>query len=878
MDIKANAKPKRTPKDRIFDLLMEAEPTRRINHLKRLAAGRSFEDELRHRVKGKRILVTGASSGVGRGAALGLLKAGAHVLLVARRSELLQEVADEASDYDGKAFIYTCDLSDDEDREKLIAQIIKEHGGVDTIVNNAGRSIRRTIYQAADRLHDYDRVMKINYFGAINLTIPLVDRMRITGNGGHIVNISTMGTQLTGTPRFGAYIGSKMALDGFTESVACETYNDGINWTTVHLPLTQTDMIAPAQNAWSGYPKLSLEAGVDMLLYAIAYEPIRVWHPGILTLGIVDRLFTKKMLKFKAREFPRYEPEKPLPRVAIVGAGMSGIAMAKTLKSAGSDDFVVYEKAESVGGTWRDNTYPGLTCDVPAHFYCYEDDLSPKWSRVFAPGSELRAYFEEVTEKRGLKEHIKFNSEIDEAKYEDGRWKIRTKSGETDEADVLVCATGVLHHPNIPDIPGKDTFAGPSFHSALWDHSIPLEGKRVGIIGNGSTGVQIVTALSEQCEQVTLFQRTPQWVISVPNPEIPKPLRKLAEKVPAIQRLSYNSFGSLFTNLFQAPLSPGWQRSFFSKGAKGSLSRVANDGLRARLTPDYAPMCKRMISSPKFYDAVQQPNVEVCTTHIERIDPKGVITKDGQLHEFDILVFATGFHAQSYMRPMQVTGRDGMPLDAAWNEGPIAHNTTMIPGFPNLFTLMGPNSPIGNSSLVPIAEAQSQYALNWMERMRREGISEVEPTQEATEAFYEQVNKALGTTVWTSGCNSWYLNEDGRPILWPWPLDELTRRLTQIVESDFHLKRDDEKDAQLADGYRADSEEEFNSQLLKPDTLSPRPDLAAKKQATKAQPAKANEKDAKAMDAKSEKGAEASQAEQAKSKKADPAAMKTEKS
>jgi hypothetical protein len=202
----------------------------------------------------------------------------------------------------------------------------------------------------------------------------------------------------------------------------------------------------------------------------------------------------------------------------------------------------------------------------------------------------------------------------------------------------------------------------------------------------------------------------------------------------------------------------------------------------------------------------------------------------------------------------------------------------MIPGFPNLFTLMGPNSPIGNSSLVPIAEAQSRYALNWMERMRREGISEVEPTLEATEAFYEQVNKALGTTVWTSGCNSWYLNEDGRPILWPWPLDELTRRLTQIVESDFHLKRDDEMDAQLADGYRADSEEEFNSQLLKPDTLSPRPDLAAKKQATKAQPAKANEKDAKAMDAKSEKGADASQADQAKSKKADPAAMKTEKS
>ncbi|WP_131667348.1 SDR family NAD(P)-dependent oxidoreductase [Psychrobacter pygoscelis] len=852
-------KPKRAIHDRLADILLEAEPTRQINRAKRLLKGHSFEDELRHKVQGKRILVTGASSGVGRGAALELLKAGATVLLVARRSELLEEVATEAADYEGKAYIYTCDLSKEEDSARLTKQIIKEHGGVDVIINNAGRSIRRTIYEAAHRLHDYDRVMSINYFGAINLTIPLVEQMRIAGTGGHVINMSTMGTQLTGTPRFGAYIASKMALDGFAESVAAETYHDGIKWTTVHLPLTQTDMIAPAQNAWSGYPKLSLEAGVDMLLYAVAYMPVRVWHPGIQALGIVDRLFTKKMLKWKAREFPRYEPEKPLPRVAVIGAGMSGIAMGKALQDQGSSDFVIYEKADSVGGTWRDNTYPGLTCDVPAHFYCYEDELSPKWSRVFAPGSELRQYFEDVTKKRGLDEHIKFNSEIDEAKFENGRWKIKTKSGETDEADVLVCATGVLHHPNMPDIEGIDTFEGPSFHSARWDHSVPLEGKRVGIIGNGSTGVQIVTALSEQCEQVTLFQRTPQWVVSAPNPEIPPALRTLAKKIPALQRLAYDASGKLFTSLFQAPLTPGWQRSVFSKSAKTSLSKVGNDKLRARLTPDYAPMCKRMISSPKFYDAVQQPNVDVCTTGIDRIVPQGVLTTDGELHEFDILVFATGFHAQSYMRPMKVTGRDGMSLDAAWNEGPIAHNTTMIPGFPNLFTLMGPNSPIGNSSLVPIAEAQARYAVKWIDRMRRENIQEIEPTQEATDAFYEEVNEALGTTVWTSGCNSWYLNEDGRPILWPWPLDELTRRLTNVVEADFHIRRADEVTVE-----DDDSIEEFNSQLLKADggiVLTP----------------KDNSKD-KVADDKSMKAGDKSMKADDKSIKTDDKSMTAEKS
>ena len=837
MDIKQT--PKRHTKDHLADLLLTAEPTYQFNKLKRIMAGRSFEDHLRHKVRGKRILVTGASSGVGRGAALELLKAGAYVLLVARRSDMLNEVAAEAADYEGKAFIYTCDLSVDEDREKLITQIIEEHGGVDVVINNAGRSIRRSIYESADRLHDYERVMSINYFGAINLTIPLVDQMRIAGTGGHIINISTMGTQLTGTPRFSAYIGSKSALDGFAESVAPETYNDGINWTTVHLPLTQTDMIAPAQNAWSGYPKLSLESGVDMILYAVAYEPVRVWHPGIMLLGMVDRLFTTKMLKWKAGEFPRYVPEKPLPRVAVIGAGMSGIAMAKKLKDAGTTDFVVYEKAASVGGTWRDNTYPGLSCDVPAHFYCYKDDLSPKWSRVFAPGEELREYFENVTEKHSLKDYIKFNSEIEEAKFEEGRWKIKTKSGETDEADVLVCATGVLHHPNMPDIKGIDTFKGEKFHSARWDHSIPLEGKRVGVIGNGSTGVQIVTAISQPCAQVTLFQRTPQWIVSMPNPVIPIPIRKLAEKVPAIQRLAYNSFGKIFTSLFKGPLSPGWQRNFFSKGAKMSLSKVGNDSLRARLTPDFAPMCKRMISSPNFYKAIQQDNVNVCDSNIERIDPKGVITADGQLHEFDILVFATGFHAQSYMRPMQITGRDGIPLDAAWNEGPIAHNTTMIPGFPNLFTLMGPNSPIGNSSLVPIAEAQAEYVVKWMDRMRREGLSEIEPTQEATDEFYEEVNEALGTTVWTSGCNSWYLNEDGRPILWPWPLDELTRRLTTIVESDFHIKRvavdlaDDSDSYKTKDILEKESQAEFDSQLINTDGGVSLPKKAEKKVSTK---------------------------------------------
>lgn len=771
--------------DRLADFLFDYDPVRQLRRIRGRLAGRSFQDDLRKAAMGRRVLVTGASSGIGRGVALELLKVGATVLLVARRQDMLEEVAEAAKGLEGKAYIYVADLAKEEDRLRLFQEVVADHGGVDILINNAGRSIRRRMYDSVERMHDYERVMAINYYGAIGLSIPLADQMRRTGSGGHIINISTMGTQLKGTPRFGAYIASKRALDGFTESVAAETFNDGIIWTTVHLPLTQTDMIAPAQSAWNSHPKLSLRAGIDMVLDAIAYAPPRVVHPMGFALELADRYATQKLLNFKAREFPPAKEPKKYPRVIIIGAGMSGIAMAKRLQEAGATDFTVYEKADSVGGTWRDNTYPGLTCDVPAHYYCYKDELSAHWSHVFAPGEEIRDYFERVTDTRGLKRYIRFNSEIVEAKYADGIWTVKTASGETDEAEVLVCATGVLHHPYTPDIKGLDQFAGPSFHSARWDHSVELDGKRVGIIGNGSTGVQIVTALAKRCSQVSLFQRTPQWVFTAPNPKIPKPLRKLSAAFPPIQRLNYVAAEKLFSSLFRAPIENGWQRRLFDMGARHSLASVRDASLRSRVTPDYEPMCKRMVTSPGFYKAIQQSNVDIVTDKIDHVEAKGVVTADGKLHELDVLVLATGFKAHAYMRPMQIMGEKGKTLDEAWQQGPTAYNTVMIPGFPNLFTIMGPNSPIGNASLVPIAEAQADHIIYWLDRMQRENLESIEPTEAATERFYGEVNNAFDGTVWVSGCNSWYLTDDGRPVLWPWPIEELRKRLDNVRDSDF---------------------------------------------------------------------------------------------
>lgn len=478
-------------------------------------------------------------------------------------------------------------------------------------------------------------------------------------------------------------------------------------------------------------------------------------------------------------------PKQPLPRVVIVGAGMSAIALAMRLRVAGHDDFVILEKASALGGTWRDNTYPGLTCDVPAHYYSYANEHNAGWSKVFAPGSEIRSYLEGVAAKYDLHRHIRYCTEVVSGHFRDGQWTVGTASGETLVCEVLVCATGTLHHPKIPDIVGLESFGGPCFHSARWDHSAPLAGARVGIIGTGSTGVQIATALSTVAAKLTMFQRTPHWVVSVPNPRIPRIVRAALKEVPRLDAALYAALRSMFNSLVRSTTEDGWQRRMFTAAAHRSLKRVSDPLLRAKLTPRDKPLCKRLIVSGEFYHAVQRDTVDVIDTAIDHIAPRGVVTADGRLHEIDVLVLATGFDARAFLRPIALTGPTGITLEQAWSTAPRAHNTTMVPGLPNLFLLMGPNSPIGNSSLVPIAEAQADYAMGWLHRMRDRGIAEVEPTQAATDRFYERIAAAMTPTIWVSGCDSWYIGPDGVPMLWPWSLEEFKDTLANPDYGDF---------------------------------------------------------------------------------------------
>jgi cation diffusion facilitator CzcD-associated flavoprotein CzcO len=464
---------------------------------------------------------------------------------------------------------------------------------------------------------------------------------------------------------------------------------------------------------------------------------------------------------------------RPL-RFAIIGAGMSGILSAIKLTEAGLTDFTVYEKADRLGGTWRENTYPGVACDVPSHLYSYSFALNPDWSHVFSPGDEIEAYFERVAREHDVVRAVRYGDEVVSCTFDDGRWHLETAAGHRDVVDVVIAATGVLHHPSHPDIEGIDTFEGAMFHTARWDHDVALEGARIGIIGTGSTAVQITSAVVDGAEKLSLFQRTAQWVLPQQNPEYGDDEkeafrvdpRKMAELHEGLSQL----FAENFANAVVDADSP--QIRMIAEMCLANLeSSVTDPELRERLRPNYRAACKRLIVSPDFYEAIQKPNAELVTDAIERIEPGGVRTADGRLHELDVLVLATGFKVDAFMRPMVLTGRDGTTLDEVWADRPSAYLSISIPEFPNLFMLNGPNGPVGNFSLIEVAELQFAYIMQLVERLRSGACREISASREALDEFEAEREEAAKTTVWTTGCRSWYLDDRGIPAVWPWPFD-----------------------------------------------------------------------------------------------------------
>lgn len=478
------------------------------------------------------------------------------------------------------------------------------------------------------------------------------------------------------------------------------------------------------------------------------------------------------------------------PRVVVIGAGMAGILSGVKLQERGLDDFVIYEKAATLGGTWRENTYPGVACDVPSHLYSYSFAPNPDWSHTFSPGSEIRDYLEDVARRYDVEGRIRFNTEVTRLTFEDGRWHVDLSDGSHDGADIVIAATGVLHHPSIPDIDGLEHFAGACFHSARWDHSVPLEGARVGVVGTGSTAVQLTGSLVDRVGELHLFQRTAQWVLGAPNAPITDEERETFRSDPAAMRTLRDDLHKTFTeNFANAVVNAGSiQIQMLQQLCEANLATVADPDLRERLRPTYQAACKRLVISPNFYDAIQRPNAHLVDTPILRVEAGGVRTTDGELHELDVLVLATGFRVDRFLRPIEVTGRGGIALDTVWAKRPSAYLAISVPDFPNLFMLNGPNGPVGNFSLIEVAELQFNYISQLIERITSGEAREISASHEAADQFEVDRVEAAKNTVWVTGCRSWYLDDRGVPAAWPWSFDRFTEEMAAPKLEDYELR------------------------------------------------------------------------------------------
>ena len=462
------------------------------------------------------------------------------------------------------------------------------------------------------------------------------------------------------------------------------------------------------------------------------------------------------------------------PRIIVVGAGMSGILVGIKLLESGHTNFAIYEKADELGGTWRDNRYPGLSCDVPSHHYVYSFEPNSEWTSLFSGGPEILNYFKNAATKYHVREHIRFGSEVVAARFENGLWNVRIAGGELDQGSVLIAATGVLHHPKFPDIPGLSEFDGKQFHSARWDDTVDLSAKRVGIIGTGSTAVQIVPAIVNKVSKLTLFQRTAQWILPYPNKDYSEEERQTFRDDPGLMRAEYAKWEGQFNHTFaRAVIGDEYEMQRIANRCKENLeTNVTDPDLRSQLTPDYKVACKRLILSDQFYPAIQRKNAQLETTPISRVEHAGVVTKDGRLHELDVMVLATGFDGHRYARDIDISGTDGGTLNDAWGDSIWAHRGVAMPGFPNFYMLIGPHSPIGNFSLILIAEMQLNYLLQLIEPILTGESASVVPKRSATEAFNRSLRDAMKKTVWVSGCDSWYLDGEGNPITWPWSFEQ----------------------------------------------------------------------------------------------------------
>jgi cation diffusion facilitator CzcD-associated flavoprotein CzcO len=472
-------------------------------------------------------------------------------------------------------------------------------------------------------------------------------------------------------------------------------------------------------------------------------------------------------------------------RIAIIGAGFSGLGMAIKLKEAGEHDFVVLERAGDIGGTWRDNTYPGCRCDVPSHLYSFSFAPNPDWSSTFSPQPEILDYLRACAERYGVLPHVRFHHELEGADWDEERelWQLKTSRGEL-TAEVLVAGQGFLSEPSVPDLPGLRSFEGTSFHSAAWDHEHDLDGERVAVIGTGASAIQFAPAIQPRVGRLHVFQRTAPWVVPHPNRQLSRYERALYRLCPPAQLAMRGGIYWARESLVLQFRNRRFGKLVERMALRHLRKQVPDPELRRKLTPSYAMGCKRILPTNEWYPTLTKPNVELVTNRVSEVRPHSVVTEDGSEREVDTIIFGTGFRVTDIPIAHRIRGRDGRTLAANWDGSPEAYKGTAVAGYPNLFFLVGPNTGLGHSSIVFMIESQIAYVMEALRAMRLRGARTLEVRAAAQVAYNAEVQRMTRGTVWVGGgCASWYIDRNGRnSTLWPtftWPFRKRLRRFDE---------------------------------------------------------------------------------------------------
>jgi len=452
-------------------------------------------------------------------------------------------------------------------------------------------------------------------------------------------------------------------------------------------------------------------------------------------------------------------------RIAIIGAGFGGLAMAIQLKRAGYERVTILEKASRLGGTWRDNTYPGAACDSPAFAYCYSFEQKTDWSRKWAPQPEILAYIEHCARKYDVHRHIRFDTEVTGARFDEaaGVWRVRTAAGETLEVDVLVSAVGQLNRPAIPPLPGVEDFAGVAFHSARWRHDVDLHGKTVAVIGNAASAIQFVPQIAPLVQRLHVFQRSANWMIPRNDRAYREREKRIFARFPRIARLY--RWWLWFTYEQRFPVFRGNRllAAMFRRMATTSMRDIVTDpALQRALVPDYPVGGKRILISDDYYQTLGRDNVEIATSPIARVTRDGIVTDDGKSRAVDVIIYGTGFQTTSFLAPMRLEGPGGRALHDAWKDGAEAYLGITVGGFPNFFMLYGPNTNLGHNSIIFMLECQVAYVMGCLRAMDARDLAWIDVRPEVMRAYNEQLQERLRRTVWAATDHSWYKLAGGR--------------------------------------------------------------------------------------------------------------------